>query len=287
MALVNHAKREIHAKLVMFGPAGSGKRTSLSYIYRKLKSEYRGVMRTMNIQKDKMVFFDFFPGSRSENAGYAIHYHLYTVTGPDVADSSWKMLLKAADGVMFVIDSAPEKMTENRASLRLLDDLLAGQGVSLQTTPLVFQCNKRDIASAVSIEALREAVSAGSVPVTGSVATSGEGVIEALFALVRMVQTHLGREGVDLIRESEQVVDELEMDEDDTAIMSAADNSFAPASASFNLSPEGKLAASCSVDVGGDVVPVPGGIRIPLVIRSGNSSKRVSLTVSFSLDQEQ
>lgn len=287
MALVNHSKRQIHAKLVMFGPAGSGKRTSLSYIYRKLKSEYRGVMRTMNIQNDKMVFFDFFPGSKSENAGYTIHYHLYTVTGPDVAASSWKMLLKAADGIMFVVDSDTEKMTENRDSVRLLDDLLAGQGTSLQATPLVFQCNKRDIASAVSIEALRESVSAGSVPVTGSIATSGEGVLEALFALVRMVQNHLGREGVDLIRESEQVVNELEMAEDETATSSEADTPFASAAASNYLSPEEKLSPSCSVDMGGDVVPVPGGLRIPLVIRSGSSRKRISVTVSFSFDQEQ
>ena len=287
MALVNHAKQQIHAKLVMFGPAGSGKRTSLSYIYRKLKAEYRGVMKTMNIQNDKMVFFDFFPGSKSENADYAIHYHLYTVTGSDVASSSWKMLLKGADGVMFVIDSDPEKMAETRESVGLLVDLLAGQGMSLQATPLVLQCNKRDIASAVSIEGLREFVSAGSVPVTGSVATSGEGVLEALFALVRMVQNHLGREGVDLIRESEQVVNELEMGEDELATSPEADTPFASATTSIALSPEEKLVASCSVDMGGEVLPVPGGFRIPLVIRSDNSYKRVNVTVAISIDQEQ
>src|SRR5512136_2523179 len=39
MALVNHAKREINAKLVYYGPGLSGKATNLTYIYRKLKPE--------------------------------------------------------------------------------------------------------------------------------------------------------------------------------------------------------------------------------------------------------
>lgn len=286
MALVNHAKRQIHAKLVMFGPAGSGKKTSLSYIYRKLKPEFRGIMRTMNIQKDKMVFFDFFPGSRSENTGYEIRYHLYTLTGSDVAASSWKMLLKAADGIIFVADSDPEKLTDNRESAALLGELLAGVGLSLPGTPLVVQLNKRDSEGALPVDVLRAAVPAATGPVTTSVAVTGEGVVEALFTLMRGLQTQLGREGIDLIGETDQVVHELEPDKEVTSVP-AEDTTSAPVAPPDKSSTEGNPETSFAVQLGGDVGPVPGGIRIPLLVRSGSSQKIVSVTLSLSIDTEQ
>ena len=37
MALVNHAKREINAKIVYYGHEGAGKRVSLQYLYDRIK----------------------------------------------------------------------------------------------------------------------------------------------------------------------------------------------------------------------------------------------------------
>jgi GTPase SAR1 family protein len=48
MALVNDVKKEIQAKIVFFGPGGSGKTTNLEFIYSKLKPEYRGKFKFMN-----------------------------------------------------------------------------------------------------------------------------------------------------------------------------------------------------------------------------------------------
>jgi ABC-type multidrug transport system ATPase subunit len=46
MAVVNHAKMEINAKIVYFGPPGSGKSTALQYIFSRIKPSLRGKMKT-------------------------------------------------------------------------------------------------------------------------------------------------------------------------------------------------------------------------------------------------
>ena len=290
MALVNHTKHQINAKLVLFGPPCSGKKTSLSYIYRKLKPEHRGLMKTMNIQNDKMMFFDFLPGSKTEMRGYSIHYHLYTISGRDVAPSSWKMLLKGADGIIFVADSAAGQQAANREGARQLEEFLAAFGMSLQATPLVFQCNKRDLEGALSIEEMRSAISAAA-PVTGAVAITGEGVLEALFTLVRMVQAQLGKEGLDLKKETEQVVSEQELTGDDADSYSGYDTPLPPAgdSAALFLSdnaddnPDSNLP---SVELAGDAIAYSGGLRVPLMVRCGDTRKKVTVHLSLSLETE-
>ena len=291
MALVNHTKRQINAKLVIFGPPCSGKKTSLSYIYRKLKPEHRGMMKTMNIQNDRMMFFDFFPGSKTEMRGYSIHYHIYTISGQDIAPSSWKMLLKGADGVIFVADSAAEQQAANREGARQLGEFLAAFGMSLLATPLVFQFNKRDLDGALSIEEMRTAISTAAAPITGAVAITGEGVLEALFTLVRMVQAQLGKEGLDLKKETEQVVSEQELTGDDADSYSGYDTPLPPAgdSAALFLSdnaddnPDSNLP---SVELAGDAIAYSGGLRVPLMVRCGDTQKKVTVHLSLSLETE-
>ena len=293
MALVNHTKHQINAKLVLFGPPCSGKKTSLSYIYRKLKPEHRGLMKTMNIQNDKMMFFDFLPGSKTEMRGYSIHYHLYTISGRDVAPSSWKMLLKGADGIIFVADSAAGQQAANREGARQLEEFLAAFGMSLQATPLVFQCNKRDLEGALAIEEMRSAISTAAAPVTGAVAITGEGVLEALFTLVRIVQAQLGKEGLDLKKETEQVVSDQELPEDDAISYSGYDYDI-------SLPPAEDSAAPClsdtaddnldgilpSVELAGDAIACSGGLRVPLIVRCGDTQKKVTVHLSLSLETE-
>src|ERR1700690_2992535 len=109
MALINHAKREINTKLVFYGPGLSGKSTNLNYIYRKLKPEHRGKLKIMNIEKDRMLFFDFAPVGQGKVGTYNVRFHIYSIIGESTSGAAWKMVLKGADGVVFVADSAPER----------------------------------------------------------------------------------------------------------------------------------------------------------------------------------
>ena len=61
MALVHHAKREINAKIVYYGPESAGKATSLRYVYDRIKPTLRGNLKTVPVSGSSLLFFDFSP----------------------------------------------------------------------------------------------------------------------------------------------------------------------------------------------------------------------------------
>lgn len=187
MALVNDVKKEIHAKIVFFGPGGSGKTTNLEFIYSKLKPEYRGKFKFMNTPSGRIVFFDFM---RPELAGikdFSVRFHIYTVPG-DVTDAAiWKNVLKGADGVVFVADLEPSRLLENRRSLESLKEMLSGYGAALGDTPCLFQCNKKDVIDASSIEQVQSLLDTADFRTVPASARSGEGVLPTLSEMVKMV----------------------------------------------------------------------------------------------------
>ncbi len=131
MALVNHAKGEINAKLVLYGPGLAGKSTNLNFIYRKLKPEHRGKLKAMNIEKERMLFVDFSPTGQGKVGAYNVRFHIYTITGESANSTAWKMVLKGVDGVVFVADSSPDRLGANLESLGALRKTMDGYGLNL------------------------------------------------------------------------------------------------------------------------------------------------------------
>ena len=76
MALVNHAKREINAKIVFFGPVEAGKNANLNYIFNNLKPENRSRMKFKDVEKDRMLFFDFMTTARLSTEGFNVRFHI-------------------------------------------------------------------------------------------------------------------------------------------------------------------------------------------------------------------
>jgi len=197
MALVNDVKREINAKIVYVGPKGSGKTTALRYIYGKLKPEYRSELKSTSLGDHQLAFFDFAYSQTSRSDGYSVRFHLYTILIGSGSVPPWKMLLKGADGVVFLADSAAERMEDNIASGALLYEALAHYGIGMDDIPISIQCNKRDLPEAlppVQIAAETFPELGGSLlPVS---AATGEGLLEGLQKLVRVVLQKLGQTAV-------------------------------------------------------------------------------------------
>jgi signal recognition particle receptor subunit beta len=305
MALVNHAKREINAKIVYFGPGLSGKTTNLNFIYRKLKPEHRGKLKSMNIQKDRMLFFDFAPPGQGSVEGYDVRFHIYSLTGEVTNSAAWKMVLKGADGVVFVADSAPERMAANRESLKTLEQIMNGYGRNLADLPGVLQCNKRDQPTALPLAEM-QSLNPGRYPVMPAIADKGEGVLDSLFSLVKMVLKKLRESGLDLAKETEQLTalaaiapagrEEEPVGSESALHAAAAEPPFAADSGEA----EAIGAAASAVQIApasgeepvlalaGDPQPLPGGrLRLPLRIRYGKREKEVAVTVSISVELDE
>jgi signal recognition particle receptor subunit beta len=304
MALINHAKREINAKLVYFGPAQSGKSTSLNVIYKKLNPECRGKLKSMAVQKDRMLFFDFTLPGQGDVGGYRVRFHVYTLAGKVTGGAAWKMVLKGTDGVVFVVDSAPDKVTVNRESLATLREQLQGCGRPLHQMPCVVQCNKRDVAGALSLDELRQTCAVGDAPLIPAIARKGEGILDALSRLVQMVTKDLQDSGLELQSSAAGGMDEaaspavsqepvgLPLADAEvckpklkraTALAAETVPSAVTGQGSADEGPVTEPAIECA---GKPELLADGRVRLPLVVRCGGGEKKFSLAVSISLEHD-
>jgi hypothetical protein len=80
--------------------------------------------------------------------GCEVRVQLYTVPGQTRYASTRKLVLKGADGVVFVADSMRVRHEQNIESLKDLAQNLKDYGLNIFHFPLVMQWNKRDLADA-------------------------------------------------------------------------------------------------------------------------------------------
>ncbi len=145
MAIFNAKERTIECKLVYYGPGRGGKTTNLETIYRTGKKHTTSEMVSIKTKGDRTLFFDFLPIGMGKVKGCDVKVQLYTVPGQAKYISTRKLVLKNADGVVFVADSLVIQRKENMLSLKDLQQNLAEQSISIFKIPLVIQYNKRDL----------------------------------------------------------------------------------------------------------------------------------------------
>jgi signal recognition particle receptor subunit beta len=182
VSLVNYATREITCKIVYYGPGRSGKTTNLHYIYGQVPGDRKGQMVSLATQTDRTLFFDFLPIDLGTISGFTTRFQLYTVPGQVYYQTTRKLVLQGADGVVFVADSQARQLGENIESMQDLHQNLAEQGVDVRTMPLVIQYNKQDLPPELTtpVPELEEALNFRGVPSFTADALHGPGVFETL-----------------------------------------------------------------------------------------------------------
>jgi hypothetical protein len=187
MALVNHTTREINAKIVYYGPGLCGKTTNIHLIYHRIAPGMRGKLISLSTETDRTLFFDFLPVELGTVMNYKIRFHLYTVPGQVFYNATRKLVLKGADGVVFVADSQRAMLDANLESIANLRDNFADQGVNFDEFPMVMQYNKRDLPDILSVEELNAALNPRNVPFFEAIATNGRGVLKTFTATSKIV----------------------------------------------------------------------------------------------------
>lgn len=199
MALINVATREIHCKVVYYGPGMGGKTTNLQFIHSQIPKDAKGDLLSIATETERTLFFDFLPLELGTvgppDRKFQVRFHLYTVPGQILYERTRTAVLNGADGVVFVADSQRQKMEENLKSLReLAHNVTKNMNKNFREFPIVLQYNKRDLKNILAIEELDKFLNPPSMGWQrfGAVAyPTGEGVIDTLKAISKLVISKL------------------------------------------------------------------------------------------------
>lgn len=275
------ARRVVTSRIVIFGAAGAGTTTVLETIWRRLKPDQRGQVVRQTLSTDASATYEILPVDLGEVNGLHRRFQLASVPRGAANAGPRRQLLKGVDGVIFVVDSAPERQADGNRALQELADHVASYGRTLAELPLVIVLNKRDRPGAAPSEQLLrpilERLGDRRPPVFEAVATDGRGVLQALSAVARLVAARDGHGTLGV--ESRE-----------------GPRGAAAAAAARRPSPPGRPgappAASASIDRGGQVVvgaphPADGAVVVPLVVHDGRGGTRrltLRLRVEVSAD---
>ena len=191
MPFINFPAREINCKLVYYGPGLGGKTANLQWIYEHTGTNQKGKMVSLATETDRTLFFDFLPLDLGTVRGFRTRFHLYTVPGQVFYEASRRLILKGADGVVFVADSQEERLDANLETLDNLREHLKDHNLDFNTIPYVLQLNKRDLPDILSVEELSKELRKKNEPVLEAVAFQGTGVFETLKEIAKQVLTEL------------------------------------------------------------------------------------------------
>jgi signal recognition particle receptor subunit beta len=189
MALVNHETREVTFKIVYAGTPVGGKTTNLACIHSRIDAGQRGDMVSLATSTDRTLFFDFVPINTMMINGYKTKFLLYTVPGQVHYNATRQLVLRGADGIIFVADSQFDRLEENVDAARTLMKNLHDNGMSLDRLSLVLQYNKRDLENAAPVSYLDYLLNSGpaTFPAFEAVASQGVNVFATLNAVSQLV----------------------------------------------------------------------------------------------------
>ncbi|HEY1013310.1 MAG TPA: GTPase domain-containing protein [Herpetosiphonaceae bacterium] len=191
MAIINVGVREIHCKIVYYGPGMCGKTSNLQYIHSQVPREAKGDLLSIATETERTLFFDFLPLDLGKVRGFSTRFHLYTVPGQVLYERTRVAVLNGADGVVFVADSQRDKLQEDIKSLQELARNITRQNKKFSEFPVVLQYNKRDIPNALPVAVMDKYLNPLNWQRYDAVATTGVGVFDTLKAISKLVISKL------------------------------------------------------------------------------------------------
>lgn len=209
MPIYDPLMRRLVVRVVYDGPGTAGKTTNVQAICRKFPVSKRTEVFTPGALKGRTMFFDWLEVDVGNSGKIPVRVQILSVTGQETRSYRRRPLLKSADAVVFVCDSRPDHVENNRQRLLLLQRYLRERKLF---APYLIQANKQDLAGAIPPhEYLQHLRWKTNVPVIAAVASDGKGVTEtfqqAARAATRYAQTVIGAQGISSIVGSPETPD--------------------------------------------------------------------------------
>lgn len=189
MPAIDHQKKTVSFKIVYCGTPLSGKTANLQQIHSKLDPRGCSELVSLSTSADRTLFFDFLAVESAAIPGYATSFHLYTVPGQVTYNATLQLVLRQADGVVFVADSQMDRQRDNIQAFQALEANLRLNDSALERLPLVLQYNKRELPNAAPVEYMEFLLNNRPVPFLSfeSDARSGRNVLATLNAISQAV----------------------------------------------------------------------------------------------------
>ena len=182
--IIDWANYKIISKIVYYGPAMSGKTTTVKALLKKFGCD--SDLQSIETTSGRTLFFDF--GNLTfKNGDWTIIANLWTATGQDYYYSTRESVLLGVDGVIFVADATPDRRKHNISSWNELLFLLGKQ--FLTEIPVIIALNKVDLSNALSEDELLKQLNLNSsgIEVFSTVAKDGTNVDAPLRCLLKKI----------------------------------------------------------------------------------------------------
>ncbi|MBD3256420.1 MAG: hypothetical protein GF383_15085 [Candidatus Lokiarchaeota archaeon] len=186
--IIDSLDKTINLKIVYFGPAMSGKTTTLKALFRHfgLNDQVCSIESTVN----RTLFFDY--GTITfQNKEWKLKQHIYSTTGQDFYLITRPTTLKGVDGIIFVADSQKNAYKRDLISW---NELTAYYKDDFVTMAKVIAFNKQDVPGKFETALFLDKIKIKeleNVDLKYTIALNGEGVLDSFHSLLKLIFNNL------------------------------------------------------------------------------------------------
>ena len=178
--------KTLQVKVVYYGPAMSGKTTSVKYLFSCFNKE--NSLKSIESTVGRTLFFDF-GVLQFKGAKWDLKFLIYSATGQDFYASTRPATLNGVDGIVFVVDSNKEYLQHN---LRSWNELKTLFGIEFYDIPIVISLNKYDLHYVKKLQEIEFMSSINytkfkNLSLTKTSAIKGEGVMDSFSQLIKFI----------------------------------------------------------------------------------------------------
>jgi len=182
--IINSLERSIQLKICYYGPALSGKTTSLKSLFNHFgkKDKVNSIESTVG----RTLFFDY--GTIIfQNQEWTIKIHIYSTTGQDYYIITRPATLQAIDGVIFVADSQKKAFERNEISWK---ELCSYFGAVIKSLPKVLAFNKQDLPDKFNSNIFLHKIDYykySNIDLKKTIAINGEGILDSFEEILSLI----------------------------------------------------------------------------------------------------
>jgi signal recognition particle receptor subunit beta len=182
--IIDHLNQTIQIKICYFGPALSGKTTTMKSLFNHFGKNDK--VLSVESSVGRTLFFDY--GTVTfKNQQWLLKIHLYSTTGQDFYIVTRPITLQAIDGIIFVADSEQKVYYRNLTSWNELGNYF---GDHLIKMPKVLAFNKQDLPDTFDTSEFLENINYfkyKNFKINKTIATEGVGVVESFEDLIGLI----------------------------------------------------------------------------------------------------